>query len=81
MLRHRQGVGRQEGARSTRGVFAGDSFQPWLSQSRRGLAGSVEGHVVGEGGFPGGFGISALALEPGSWRTGHHVEGDEREEG
>ena len=28
-----------------------------------------------------GFGISALALEPGSWRTGHHVEGDEREEG
>ena len=50
VLRHRQGVGRQEGARSTRGVFAGDSFQPWLSQSRRGLAGSVEGHVVGEGG-------------------------------
>ena len=50
MLRHRQGVGRQEGARSTRGVFAGDSFQPWLSQSRRGLAGSVEGHVVGEEG-------------------------------
>ena len=43
-------MGRQEGARSTRGVFAGDSFQPWLSQSRRGLAGSVEGHVVGEGG-------------------------------
>ena len=48
VLRHRQGVGRQEGARSTRGVFAGDSFQPWLSQSRRGLAGSVEGRVVGE---------------------------------
>ena len=41
-------VGRQEGARSTRGVFAGDSFQPWLSRSRRGLAGSVEGRVVGE---------------------------------
>ena len=48
VLRHRQGVGRQEGARSTRDVFAGDSFQPWLSGSRRGLAGSVEGHVVGE---------------------------------
>ena len=48
VLRHWQGVGRQEGARSTRDVFAGDSFQPWLSGSRRGLAGSVEGHVVGE---------------------------------
>ena len=43
VLRHRQ-----EGARSTRGVFAGDSFQPWLSRSRRGLASSVEGRVVGE---------------------------------
>ena len=30
-------------------------------------------------GFPGGSGISALALERGSWRTGHRVEGDERE--
>ena len=29
-------------------MFAGDSFQPWLSGSRRGLAGSVEGRVVGE---------------------------------
>ena len=29
-------------------MFAGDSFQPWLRGSRRGLAGSVEGHVVGE---------------------------------
>ena len=48
MLRHWQGVGRQEGARSTRDVFAEDSFQPWISRSRRGLAGSVEGHVVGE---------------------------------
>ena len=48
VLRHRQGVGRQEGARSRRDVFAGDSFQPWLSGSRRGLAGSVEGRVVGE---------------------------------
>ena len=48
VLRHRQDVGRQEGARSTRGVFAEDSLQPWLSRSRRGLAGSVEGRVVGE---------------------------------
>ena len=55
VLRHWQGVGRQEGARSTRDVFAGDSFQPWLSGSRRGLAGSVEGHVVGEVGVSRGF--------------------------
>ena len=48
MLRHRQGMGRQEGAGSTRDVFAGDSFQPWLSGSRRGQASSVEGRVVGE---------------------------------
>ena len=48
MLRHREGVGRQEGARSTRGVFAGDSFQPWLSPTRRGLAHSVKGRAVGE---------------------------------
>ena len=48
VLRHRQGVGRQEGPRSTRDVFAGDSFQPWLRGSRRGLAGSVEGRVVSE---------------------------------
>ena len=55
VLRHRQGVGRQEGARSTRDVFAGDSFQPWLRGSRRRLAGSVEGHVVGEVGVSRGF--------------------------
>ena len=48
MLRHREAVGRQEGARSTRGVFAGDSFQPWLSPSRRGLAHGVKGRAVGE---------------------------------
>ena len=48
VLRHRQDMGRQEGARSTRDVFAGDSFQPWLRGSRRGLAGSVEGRVVSE---------------------------------
>ena len=30
---------------------------------------------------PGGCGISALAVVPGSWRTGRHVEGDDREEG
>ena len=55
VLRHWQGVSRQEGARSTRDVFAGDSFQPWLSGSRRGLAGSVEGHVVDEVGVSRGF--------------------------
>ena len=48
VLRHRQDMGRQEGARSTRDVFAGDSFRPWLRGSRRGLAGSVEGRVVSE---------------------------------
>ena len=48
VLRHRQGMGRKEGAGSTRDVFAGDSFQPWLRGSRRGLAGSVEGRVVSE---------------------------------
>ena len=48
VLRHWQGVGRQEGARSTRDVFAEDSFQPWLSLSRRGLAHGVKGRVVGE---------------------------------
>ena len=30
---------------------------------------------------PGGCGISALALVRRSWRTGRHVEGDDREEG
>ena len=55
VLRHWQGVGRQEGARSKRDVFSGDSFQPWLSGSRRGLAGSVEGHVEGEVGVSRGF--------------------------
>ena len=40
--------GAQEVCLPGRGVFAGDSFQPWLSGSRRGLAGSVEGRVVGE---------------------------------
>ena len=30
---------------------------------------------------PGGCGISALAVVPGSWRTGRHVAGDDREEG
>ena len=30
------------------GVFAGDSFQPWLSQSRRGLVHAGKGRVVGE---------------------------------
>ena len=29
-------------------VFEGDSFQPWLSPSRRGLAHGVKGRVVGE---------------------------------
>ena len=48
VLRHKQGVGRQEGARRTRGVFPRDRFQPWLSGSRRGQASSVEGRVVGE---------------------------------
>ena len=30
---------------------------------------------------PGGCGISALAVVRRSWRTGRHVEGDDREEG
>lgn len=48
MLRYRQGVSREEGARSTGGVFVGDSFQPWVRGVRRGLADGVEGCVVGE---------------------------------
>ena len=37
-------MGRQEGERRTRGVFARDRFQPWLSGSRRGQASSVDRH-------------------------------------
>ena len=53
VLRHRQGVGRRvQGAQqvclSGRGVFAGDSIQPWLSRSRRGLVHAGKGRVVGE---------------------------------
>ena len=48
VLRDRQEVSRQKGARSTRGVFVGDSFQPWPSRVRRGMADGVEGHVVSE---------------------------------
>lgn len=49
----REWVGRRvQGAQEVclwgRGVFAGDSFQPWLSPSRRGLAHGVKGRVVGE---------------------------------
>ena len=33
---------------SGRGVFAGASFQPWLSLSRRGLVHAGKGRVVGE---------------------------------
>ena len=33
---------------SGRGVFAGDSFQPWLSLSGRGLVHAGKGRVVGE---------------------------------
>jgi hypothetical protein len=68
-------------ARSPRGVFAGDSFQPWLSLSRRAWC------MLGKDAWsvswtsPGGCGISALALVRRSWRTGRHVEGDDREEG
>ena len=40
--------GAQEVYLQGRGVFAGDSFQPWLSRVRRCMADGVEGHVVGE---------------------------------
>ena len=38
----------QEVCLSGRGVFLGDSFQLWLSPSRRGLAHGVKGRAVGE---------------------------------
>lgn len=41
-------MSREEDARSTGGVFVGDSFQPWVRGVRRGLADGVEGCVVGE---------------------------------
>ena len=44
----RREKGAQEVYLSGRGVFAGDSFQPWLIRSRRGLAHGVKGRVVGE---------------------------------
>ena len=40
--------GAKEVCLSGRGVLAGDSFQPWLSPSRRGLAHGVKGRAVGE---------------------------------
>ena len=40
--------GAQEVCLQGRGVFAGDSFQPWLSLSGRGLVHAGKGRVVGE---------------------------------
>ena len=40
--------GAQEVCFQGRGVFVGDSFQPWLSRVRRGMADGVEGPVVSE---------------------------------
>ena len=40
--------GAQQVCLSGRGVFAGESFQPWLSRSRRGLVHAGKGRVAGE---------------------------------
>ena len=88
MLRHRQGVGRQEGARSTkryvcRGVVClqGTVSSPGLANP--GGAWCVLGKDAWSVSWrsPGGCGISALAVVRRNWRTGLHVEGDDREEG